>query len=184
MATRDSVLDAALSLFAEQGYVGTSIEDIGRAAKITGPAIYRHFTSKEQILIEAFRTVGRGLLDPADSVGTLAPLDAFTELIASYAATAVNRPEWVRIWLQERRNLPRRWADSTRDIHVNYLDLWTDVVNALRPDLERLKARELVYAVLGLLNGACFYRSKMAPDDRIALLAAAARNIVLCDAAP
>ena len=43
---------AALRLFAERGYLATTMEDIGRAAGIRGPSIYRHYQSKQQLLYE------------------------------------------------------------------------------------------------------------------------------------
>jgi AcrR family transcriptional regulator len=43
---------AALSLFAERGYLATTMEDIGRAAGIRGPSVYRHYQSKQQLLYE------------------------------------------------------------------------------------------------------------------------------------
>src|SRR4051794_4126916 len=75
--TRQAVLDSALSLFAQNGYAGTSMDDIGRAAAISGPAIYRHFANKEEILVEAFRTVGAAIMDPLESLDQLEPSEAF-----------------------------------------------------------------------------------------------------------
>jgi AcrR family transcriptional regulator len=43
---------AALRLFAERGYLATTMEDIGRAAGIRGPSVYRHYDSKQQLLFE------------------------------------------------------------------------------------------------------------------------------------
>jgi AcrR family transcriptional regulator len=46
---RVTILDAALSVFAERGFHGTSIDDIARAAGISKALIYEHFASKEQL---------------------------------------------------------------------------------------------------------------------------------------
>lgn len=43
---------AALRLFAQRGYLATTMEEIGRAAGIRGPSIYRHYPSKQQLLYE------------------------------------------------------------------------------------------------------------------------------------
>jgi AcrR family transcriptional regulator len=48
---REQLLDAALGLFAKQGYEGTSIEDVARAAAITRPILYDHFDSKEAMYL-------------------------------------------------------------------------------------------------------------------------------------
>ena len=44
---REEILDAAARLFAERGYHGVSIDDIGAAVGMSGPGFYRHFAGKE-----------------------------------------------------------------------------------------------------------------------------------------
>ncbi len=51
-ARSEEIRQAALRLFAQQGYLATTMEDIGRAAGIRGPSIYRHYESKQQLLYE------------------------------------------------------------------------------------------------------------------------------------
>lgn len=46
LATRDSILDAAATLFAEQGVSGTTLQHIATAAGVTRGAIYWHFEDK------------------------------------------------------------------------------------------------------------------------------------------
>lgn len=50
MATRDRILDEALTLFAENGYDGTSVEEIADKVGIKAPSLYNHFKGKEDIL--------------------------------------------------------------------------------------------------------------------------------------
>ena len=47
------ILEAAVELFHRHGYPATSVDDIGKAVDVSGPAIYRHFSSKEDLLVEA-----------------------------------------------------------------------------------------------------------------------------------
>ena len=44
---RLQLLSAAERLFAERGFLAVRLEDIGAAAGVSGPAIYRHFPNKE-----------------------------------------------------------------------------------------------------------------------------------------
>jgi AcrR family transcriptional regulator len=53
LATRQSLVDLAVQLFAEQGYVQTSIRDIARRGSVTSGAIYGHFRNKADLLVEA-----------------------------------------------------------------------------------------------------------------------------------
>ena len=50
MTTRDKILNEALTLFAENGYDGTSVEEIAEKVGIKAPSLYNHFKGKEDIL--------------------------------------------------------------------------------------------------------------------------------------
>ena len=52
MSTKERILDAALTLFAENGYDGTSVEQIARIVGIKAPSLYKHYKGKEDILNE------------------------------------------------------------------------------------------------------------------------------------
>lgn len=49
--TKDRILEAALEIFARDGYAGTNIKEIAEAVGIVKSALYRHFESKEEIWI-------------------------------------------------------------------------------------------------------------------------------------
>ncbi len=50
LATKDRILEAALTLFAEKGYDGTSVEQIAASVGIKAPSLYKHYKGKEAIL--------------------------------------------------------------------------------------------------------------------------------------
>lgn len=55
-ATRARLLEVAAAVFIEQGYAAVSLRDIAKAAEVTKGAIYGHFRSKGQLLVEVIRT--------------------------------------------------------------------------------------------------------------------------------
>ena len=71
--TRDLVLDTALRLFNEHGYLGVRVEDIAQQAGVSRATFYKHFAEREQILAELFErllgadTAPTESLDPPDS---------------------------------------------------------------------------------------------------------------------
>jgi len=75
--TRERLLRAAADVFAERGYDGTRVADIATAAGVSNGALYAHFSSKADLLVDALRTHGRRLLadlfaaDPNRSVTEL-----------------------------------------------------------------------------------------------------------------
>jgi AcrR family transcriptional regulator len=52
--TRDNILNAALKLFAEKGFAGTSINDIAKTASISKGLAYNYFESKQKIIEAIF----------------------------------------------------------------------------------------------------------------------------------
>jgi AcrR family transcriptional regulator len=60
--TRERLLRAAADVFAERGYDGTRVADIAAAAGVSNGALYAHFSSKADLLVDALRTHGRNLL--------------------------------------------------------------------------------------------------------------------------
>jgi AcrR family transcriptional regulator/ferredoxin len=60
--TRERLLRAAADAFAERGYDGTRVADIAAAAGVSNGALYAHFGSKADLLVDALRTHGRRLL--------------------------------------------------------------------------------------------------------------------------
>jgi len=60
--TRERLLRAAADVFAERGYDGTRVADIAAAAGVSNGALYAHFASKADLLVDALRTHGRNML--------------------------------------------------------------------------------------------------------------------------
>jgi AcrR family transcriptional regulator len=114
--TRDRIIDAAMHLFGERGYEGTSVAQIEAAAGLAPGAggIYHHFRTKEELLaagirrhldrLGALRDIRRlltGLGDLRSELTltaryVLAELDQESELLQILAAEARARPALVR----------------------------------------------------------------------------------------
>ncbi|MBK4992418.1 TetR/AcrR family transcriptional regulator [Pseudomonas sp. S37] len=54
-ARREAISEAAVALFARQGYQGTTIEQIAKAAGVSAPTVFAYFKSKQEILLETLR---------------------------------------------------------------------------------------------------------------------------------
>src|ERR687890_327567 len=59
---REQILATAAELFAARGFHGVSVADIGAACGISGPALYKHFPSKDAILAEMLVSISEELL--------------------------------------------------------------------------------------------------------------------------
>ena len=151
---RQQIIDTAADLFAQQGYHGVSVHDIGAACGISGPALYKHFPSKQALLAATLTEISQTLVDEgrrraADAEGPAAALEA---LIDWHIDFALSHPS--RIVVQD-REWPHLDADAraaTRTTQLAYIDVWVNVLRALRPDLDQPTARATVQAGFGLLN--------------------------------
>jgi AcrR family transcriptional regulator len=82
--TRAAIVDTALRLFDERGYIGVRVEDIAREAGVSRATFYKHFAEREEILAELFgRLIGESV--PED-VAPPAEHDIETHVVAILAA--------------------------------------------------------------------------------------------------
>jgi AcrR family transcriptional regulator len=77
-STKEKIFDAAVDLFAENGYDGVSIRDIARCVGITESAVYRHYSSKDRILEAIFKYIEGRIYPPAPEGSIDAMADAFS----------------------------------------------------------------------------------------------------------
>lgn len=180
MSRHQQILDTAAQLFAERGYHGVSVHDIGGACGISGPALYKHFSGKDDILDQALTQISDRLLhegrrraagaDDADGV-----LDA---LIDWHVEFALARPELIVIQEREWSNLTEDARKQVRDRQLSYIDLWVATVRELRSDLTPAEGRALVQATFGLINSTP-HSARITATRMRALLRTAARSALL-----
>jgi AcrR family transcriptional regulator len=144
---REQILATSAELFAQHGFHGVSMAEIGEACGISGPALYKHVASKEALLAESLISSSRDLV--AGGEEREGDLDA---LIAFHADFATRRPALIVIQEREWSNLSDAARTEVRRLQLSYIDVWVRTVAPSRPDWDRRRARAGVQAVFGLLN--------------------------------
>ena len=93
--TRNRILAEALKIFSSKGIRETTIKDIARAVGITEGAIYRHFDSKEQIVISLFLNSADELYRGLNAAITKSDdfEESLKELIFAFLNYAFTNPE-------------------------------------------------------------------------------------------
>ena len=96
--TSDLILRESARLFAERGFHGTSIDDIGAACGTSGPAIYKHFSSKRAILVALLLDISQQLVDGGRHVVEEAGQAdrGLMALITFHATFAANESDLIR----------------------------------------------------------------------------------------
>jgi AcrR family transcriptional regulator len=179
---RDEILQIAVGLFAARGYHGVSMDDIGSAAGVTGPALYHHFAGKEAMLIAALIPVSEGLLDGGrDRVAGHPdqPRQALEQLVDFHVDFALANPAVIALHLHELDRLPAEPRRQIRKLQRLYVEEWVGVLTALRAELDAAEARVLAHAAFGLMNSTPFLGGEVDRQRRAALLRAAALAALL-----
>ncbi len=63
--TRHALLDAARTLFGEQGYAATSLDEVAHTAKVTKGALYHHYSGKQELFAAVYEQVKREVSERA-----------------------------------------------------------------------------------------------------------------------
>src|ERR1700755_64096 len=170
---RDEILDIAVGLFARRGYRGVSMDDIGSAAGVTGPALYHHFAGKEAMLAAALIPVSEGLLHGGRARRELHPDDAgsaLADLIDFHVEFALAHPAVIALHLHELDRLPEEPRRQIRRLQRLYVEEWVAVLATLRPELDAAEARVLAHSAFGLMNSTPFLGGEVDRRRRAALL--------------
>ncbi|MBX6388640.1 MAG: TetR family transcriptional regulator [Frankia sp.] len=151
---REQLLAAAARLMADRGYHGVSINDIGAAAGVSGPAVYKHFPSKQAILTELLVGISERLLaeGTARVAAATSPDEALDALVRGHVAFALGSPELIRIQDRDLANMEESAARTVRRLQRRYVEIWVAQLRAREPGLGEDAARAAVHATFGLLN--------------------------------
>lgn len=170
---REMILTEAAKLFFERGFAGTGIDEIGAAVGVTGPAFYRHFSSKQDLLVALVeRAVGRlqDVVDRAVEAADGDPEEAL-RLLAEYSADAcVEDGPLTAIYTQEARNLEPDARSRLNRLHRRMRDAWVQVLAQLRPDLTSAELLLAVHAVGALQTSVATYKGTLDKAGQKALL--------------
>lgn len=61
---RQKMIDAALAVFSEMGYVGASLDEIANRAQVSKPTLYQYFGNKEQLFSSVLEETAAKILEP------------------------------------------------------------------------------------------------------------------------
>jgi AcrR family transcriptional regulator len=151
---RDQILREAARLFAERGFHGVGVDEIGAAVGISGPGLYRHFAGKDAMLAELLvgisgRLLAAGKRRVAEAAGPEQALDA---LIRGHIDFAIDDRPLITLHDRELDRLPESDRKLVRQLQRQYVEEWVAVVGRVHPDATEREVRSAVHAVFGLLN--------------------------------
>jgi AcrR family transcriptional regulator len=151
---RDQILAAAAELFARSGFHGVGIDDIGSAVGISGPALYRHFRSKDAMLGEMLTSISDYLLAGGQRTvdGTPDPVRALEGLIRFHVAFALDNPALITVQERSLGLLGEPDRRRVRAMQRRYVEIWVRTITSVVPGTAEPGARAAAHAVFGLIN--------------------------------
>jgi AcrR family transcriptional regulator len=151
---REQILAAAAELFARHGFHGVGIDDIGAAVGISGPALYRHFRSKDAMLGEMLTSISEILLaggqDRAARGGE--PEDLLAELVRFQVDFALDNPALITVQERNLGNLTDPDRRRVRALQRRYVEVWVLAIRDVVATIDEPSARTAAHAVFGLIN--------------------------------
>ncbi|MGW4030498.1 SACE_7040 family transcriptional regulator [Streptomyces sp. NPDC004838] len=152
---REQILKEAARLFAERGFHGVGVDEIGAAVGISGPGLYRHFAGKDAMLAELLvgiseRLLSGGRLRVEEAAGD--PETLLSSLIDGHIDFALDDRPLITLHDRELDRLRDSDRKLVRQLQRQYVELWVVAVRELHPEVPEAEARASVHAVFGLLN--------------------------------
>ncbi len=116
-SSRERVIAAAIDLFAEQGFSGTSVDEIAAAAGVAKGTVFYNFGSKDQLFVQMFR---EGLQRLAgrfrESAEGRHGLDAISAMVRTELEAIESAPAMAQIFVAEIFRTGRPWQTALREL--------------------------------------------------------------------
>lgn len=161
---RAALLRAAAALFARSGFNGVSLEDLGAAAGVSGPAVYRHFSGKQAVLAALLVGVSEDLVSGGLAVVRKTPdaAAALDALVRFHVDFALSNPDVIRVQDRDLDSLTDADRHQVRALQRGYVELWVEVLGRLYPEVDTALLRIRAHAVFGLINSTPYSAARSA----------------------
>lgn len=118
------ILETAAELFHEKGFHGATVDELGSRAGLSGPALYRHFAGKNEILAALFNLAMDELLDAALSPEDDDPRHDLELLVRHHVSFTLGNRHLVDVYHREARSLVDPWYGRFAGRRREYVSRW------------------------------------------------------------
>jgi AcrR family transcriptional regulator len=155
---RQEILRTSARLFQQQGYDGTSMNDVASALKLSKGGLYHHFQSKDEILFElmnhAMNITEERVITPVKAISD--PEQRLRTLIRRHIAVVLSeRDREITVMLHENHPLSpalRKRINGRKKDYVHFLENVIAEVQRTRGSNGTVTARAAAFALLGMIN--------------------------------
>lgn len=158
--TRADVVATAGRMFADKGYHGTSMRDLGKELGLLGSSLYSHIDSKEDLLVEVVDEGARLFLDSADKAMAMGGTagERLKALIAGHVDVVLDHQDVVRTYLNEARMLDEGHRSRVVESRDAYETMFRSVIGEgvdsgeFRTDVDPKIAAIFILSILNALE--------------------------------
>ena len=156
MSRERKILDAAAELFYESSYHGVGVDAIGDRAGLSGPAIYRHFTGKDEILATLLNETLDGLISSTAAIYD-DPRQDLDRLIRQQVEFTMAHRHLINIYQREVRALAEPWRRQYVRRLEQYAARWEAAITRCYPQASPHAVTLAAQAALGLIHSVTFW---------------------------
>jgi AcrR family transcriptional regulator len=161
------ILEAAQRLFHERGFDAVGIDEVGEAAGITGPAIYRHFSGKDEILATLLNETLDELITAAAAVYE-DPQQDLERLIRHHVEFSIEHRHLINVYQREVRSLVDPWRRQYNRRMQQYASRWQEAIGRCFPSASDDHVAAATQAAIGLIHSVTYWPPKVLKADDLA----------------
>jgi AcrR family transcriptional regulator len=158
------ILDTAAALFYEKGFHGVGVDEIGERVGISGPALYRHFSGKDEILATLFNEAMDELISATAAVYD-DPHRDLERLIRHHVDFAISHRHLVSVFQREDRSLADTWRKHFERRMRQYASRWEAALERCYPDAPASHIAAGTQAAIGLIHSVAYWPVKMVKGE-------------------
>lgn len=160
------ILQAAAAVFHEKGFHGVGMDELGKRAGMNGPALYRHFSSKNEILAALFNEAMDELVGATAQMHE-DPRADLDRMIAHHVAFAIGEQHLVNVYQREERSLVDPWRKHFDRRRRAYVERWESTIGRCFPGATATEVSVATQATLGLIFSIAYWPAKLAHGDGV-----------------
>lgn len=155
----EQILRTAMRLFHERGFDGVGVDLIGEKAGVSGPAIYRYFSGKDEILMTLLdEAIDRVLMSTGGQFDD--PREELEHLVRGHVQRALEERELMSVWTREHNSISKTYRTRLHARIKRYIDRWVDCLHACYPNQSRDVLTAAVHATHGLIDSTSIWPEK------------------------
>jgi AcrR family transcriptional regulator len=159
------ILKAAKELFYERSFAAVGVDEIGQRAGVTGPAIYRHFRGKDEILSTLFDDAIDRLME-ATTVHSDDPWEQLEALVRGHALFVLSERKLAGVKIREERSLAEPFRRGLHRRERRYVERWIACMKRCYPDRDREELTTATHVALGALNSVATWSAEAVRGKR------------------